>query len=69
VFRKCPAARPSIGDFPIPFGGVAEQRIRNSVAAISSYCVLYQQILNCLENLVQASDLVLIHAGPCYRVG
>jgi hypothetical protein len=46
-----------------------EQRYHNSVAAIPSYSVLSQQVLNCLKNLAYASSAVLVHTPQCYRVG
>jgi hypothetical protein len=48
---------------------LVEQRNHNSVAGVSSYSVLSLQVLNCLENLAETLDPVLVHTGPCYRVG
>src|ERR1700730_78517 len=48
---------------------VPEQRVCNSAAAVSSNSVLSQQVLTCLQNLAQVFDPVLVHTGPCYRVG
>ena len=46
-----------------------EQRIRNSVAAVSSHSVVSQQILNCLKNQAHGSHAVPAPTGQCYRVG
>jgi hypothetical protein len=43
---RCPGSVPPrsksrcTGEFPVAFGEAAEHRIRNSIAAVSSYCVL-----------------------------
>jgi hypothetical protein len=47
----CDFRKPSISLRPdAAVAQLVEQRIRNSIAAVSSYCVLSPQVLNCLHN-------------------
>jgi hypothetical protein len=60
----CETASPALSLRPdAAVAQLVEQRIRNSVAAVSSYSVLSQQVLNCLQNW--AKHPTLFWSIPC----